>query len=52
MNKLPSAEDVGIKQAGKLKSILNGINPFYGFTEAAARQSMYDKAIADAKDRL
>ena len=48
-SKLPSAEDVGIKQAGKLKSILNGINPFYGFTEAAARQSMYDKAIADAK---
>lgn len=49
MSKLPSAEDAGIKQAGKLKSILNGINPFYGFTEAAARQSMYDKAIADAK---
>lgn len=49
MSKLPSAEDVGIKQAGKLKSILNGINPFYGFTEAAARQGMYDKAIADAK---
>ena len=49
VSKLPSAEDVGIKQAGKLKSILNGINPFYGFTEAAARQSMYDKAIADAK---
>ena len=48
-SKLPSAEDVGIKQAGKLKSILNGINPFYVFTEAAARQSMYDKAIADAK---
>ena len=48
-SKIPSAEDVGIKQAGKLKSILNGINPFYGFTEAAARQSMYDKAIADAK---
>lgn len=49
MSKLPSAEDVGIKQAGKLKSILNGINPFYGFTEAATRQGMYDKAIADAK---
>lgn len=49
MSKLPSAEDVGIKQAGKLKSILNGINPFYGFTEAAAKQSMYDKAVADAK---
>ena len=49
IGQLPSAEDVGIKQAGKLKSILNGINPFYGFTEAAARQSMYDKAIADAK---
>ena len=48
-SKIPSAEDAGIKQAGKLKSILNGINPFYGFTEAAARQSMYDKAIADAK---
>ena len=48
-SKLPSAEDVGIKQAGKLKSILNGINPFYGFTEAATRQGMYDKAIADAK---
>lgn len=45
MSKLPSAEDVGIKQAGKLKSI----NPFYGFTEAAVRQGMYDKAIADAK---
>ena len=49
IGQLPSAEDVGIKQAGKLKSILNGINPFYGFTEAAARQGMYDKAIADAK---
>lgn len=49
MSKLPSAEDAGIKQAGKLKSILNGINPFYGFTEAATRQGMYDKAIADAK---
>ena len=49
MSKLPSAEDVGIKQAGKLKSILNGINPFYGFTEAAAKQSMYDKAVANAK---
>lgn len=49
ISQLPSAEDVGIKQAGKLKSILNGMNPFYGFTEAAARQSMYDKAIADAK---
>ena len=49
IGQLPSAKDVGIKQAGKLKSILNGINPFYGFTEAAARQSMYDKAIADAK---
>ena len=49
IGQLPSAEDVGIKQAGKLKSILNGINPLYGFTEAAARQSMYDKAIADAK---
>ena len=49
IGQLPSAEDAGIKQAGKLKSILNGINPFYGFTEAAARQSMYDKAIADAK---
>lgn len=42
---LPSAEDAGIKQAGKLKSI----NPFYGFTEAAVRQGMYAKAIADAK---
>lgn len=49
IGQLPSAEDVGIKQAGKLKSILNGINPFYGFTEAATRQGMYDKAIADAK---
>ena len=49
IGQLPSAEDAGIKQAGKLKSILNGINPFYGFTEAAVRQSMYDKAIADAK---
>ena len=49
IGQLPSAEDVGIKQAGKFKSILNGINPFYGFTEAAARQGMYDKAIADAK---
>lgn len=45
IGQLPSAEDAGIKQAGKL----NGINPFYGFTEAAVRQSMYDKAIADAK---
>ena len=45
IGKLPSAEDAGIKQAGKLKSI----NPFYGFTEAAVRQGMYDKAIADAK---
>lgn len=49
IGQLPSAEDAGIKQAGRLKSILNGINPFYGFTEAAARQGMYDKAIADAK---
>ena len=49
IGQLPSAEDAGIKQTGKLKSILNGINPFYAFTEAAARQSMYDKAIADAK---
>ena len=49
IGQLPSAEDAGIKQAGKLKSILNGINPFYGFTEAAVRQGMYDKAIADAK---
>lgn len=49
IGQLPSAEDAGIKQAGKLKSILNGINPFYGFTEAATRQGMYDKAIADAK---
>lgn len=49
IGQLPSAEDAGIKQAGKLKSTLNGINPFYGFTEAAVRQSMYDKAIADAK---
>ena len=49
IGKLPSAEDAGIKQAGRLKSILNGINPFYGFTEAATRQGMYDKAIADAK---
>ena len=49
IGQLPSAEDAGIKQVGKLKSTLNGINPFYGFTEAAARQSMYDKAIADAK---
>lgn len=45
IGKLPSAEDAGIKQAGRLKSI----NPFYGFTEAAVRQGMYDKAIADAK---
>ena len=45
IGQLPSAEDAGIKQAGKLKSI----NPFYGFTEAAVRQGMYDKAIADAK---
>lgn len=52
MSKLPSAEDVGIKQAGKLKSILNGINPFYGFTEAATRQGMYDKAVADAKRQV
>lgn len=49
IGKLPSAEAAGIKQAGRLKSILNGINPFYGFTEAATRQGMYDKAIADAK---
>ena len=49
IGQLPSAKDVGIKQVGKLKSILNGINPFYGFTEAATRQGMYDKAIADAK---
>lgn len=49
IGQLPSAEDAGIKQAGRLKSILNGINPFYGFTEAATRQGMYDKAIADAK---
>lgn len=49
IGQLPPAEDVGIKQAGRLKSILNGINPFYGFTEAAVRQGMYDKAIADAK---
>ena len=49
IGQLPSAEDAGIKQAGKLKSTLNGINPFYGFTEAAVRQSMYDKAIANAK---
>lgn len=49
IGQLPSAEDAGIKQAGRLKSILNGINPFYGFTEAAARQGMYDKVIADAK---
>ena len=49
IGQLPSAEDAGIKQAGKLKSILNGINPFYRFTEAAVRQGMYDKAIADAK---
>lgn len=49
IGQLPSAEDAGIKQAGKLKSILNGINPFYGFTEAAVKQGMYDKAIADAK---
>ena len=49
IGQLPSAEDAGIKQAGKLKSTLNGMNPFYGFTEAAVRQSMYDKAIADAK---
>ena len=49
IGQLPSAEDAGIKQAGKLKSVLNGINPFYGFTEAATRQGMYDKAIADAK---
>jgi len=45
IGQLPSAEDAGIKQAGKLKPI----NPFYGFTEAAVRQGMYDKAIADAK---
>ena len=49
IGQLPPAEDAGIKQAGKLKSALNGINPFYGFTEAAVRQGMYDKAIADAK---
>lgn len=49
IGQLPSAKDAGIKQAGKLKSILNGINPFYGFTEAAVIQGMYDKAIADAK---
>ena len=49
IGQLPSAEDAGIKQAGRLKSILNGINPFYGFTEAAIRQGMYDKAIAYAK---
>lgn len=49
IGQLPSAEDAGIKQAGRLKSILNGINPFYRFTVAAARQGMYDKAIADAK---
>lgn len=49
IGKLPSAEAAGIKQAGRLKSILNGINPFYGFTEAATRQGMYDKAIAEAK---
>ena len=49
IGQLPSAKDVGIKQSGILKSVLNGINPFYGFTEAAARQGMYDKAIADAK---
>lgn len=49
IGQLPPAEDAGIKQAGRLKSILNGINPFYGFTEAAARQGMYDKEIADAK---
>lgn len=49
IGQLPSAEDAGIKQAGRLKSMLNGINPFYGFTEAATRQGMYDKAIADAK---
>ena len=49
IGQLPSAEEAGIKQAGRLKSILNGINPFYGFTEAATRQGMYDKAIADAK---
>lgn len=49
IGQLPSAEDAGIKQAGRLKSTLNGINPFYRFTAAAARQGMYDKAIADAK---
>lgn len=49
IGQLPSTEDAGIKQAGRLKSTLNGINPFYGFTEAATRQGMYDKAIADAK---
>lgn len=49
IGQLPSAEAAGIKQPGRLKSILNGINPFYGFTEAATRQGMYDKAIADAK---
>lgn len=49
IGQLPSAEDAGIKQAGRLKSILNGINPFYGFTEAGVKQGMYDKAIADAK---
>lgn len=49
IGQLPPAENAGIKQAGRLKSILNGINPFYGFTEAAVRQGMYDKAIADAK---
>lgn len=45
IGQLPSAEEAGIKQAGKLKSM----NPFYGFTEAATRQGMYDKAIAEAK---
>lgn len=45
IGQLPPAEDAGIKQAGRLKSI----NPFYGFTEAAVRQGMYDKVIADAK---
>ena len=49
IGQLPSAEAVGIKQPGRLKSMLNGINPFYGFTEAATRQGMYDKAIAEAK---
>lgn len=49
IGQLPSAEAVGIKQPGRLKSMLNGINPFYGFTEAATRQGMYEKAIAEAK---